>query len=338
MPPKEFLARQLGIDPSEIQMTEDDTTYQGGQQPFYISGYTISQFMSNNGLLSISPDGSITFPNISIQDLMGICNRAVKYAQQTPSSASARGAYVVSPPTVSQLCQCCQSESTGGTDRTTASSSMFTTTTFNIVPVLDMTYIFGNLADEQLISLYGSNSPTTKNQENQICKTDLAAAKHACMFTNTVTVLPSSDDVTADQRSISGKKGSWEKAMFGFLKVGCPCCLKKGRLHIIKKSGSSGEVGNAISIPKTLMGLKLSFRTVRDHMLECPLVPDHIKNELHDGLGDLASATKSDRVFAMLIQELSSSFTTTTPFDTRKRTVDEVTEDESNDTKAVLGS
>ena len=293
------------------------------QNQHIIRGTSIMDILCTHGLISISPDGNISFRDTSIAGFQKSVRDAYidgnNYVETLPHT-STRGVYVVSssptPSTAPQLCPLCQSATTN-----------VTTTTFNIVPVrdTDMTYLLGNTSDEQLISLYGS-----KKGKKQISKKDLAAAKHVCLFTTEVEVLPSSEEMSAtQQKSIDGKKGTLKNPDSNLLTAGCPCCLRNGIVYIIKRSGSSGEVGKAVSVPKTLLGLKLAFRTVRDHMLECPLVPGHIKKELLDGLGDVASAANSEQLFATLIQELPC-FTTATPIDNRKRTADEAREDESN--------
>jgi len=305
------------------------------QHQHIIRGSSIMHILCANGLLSFSPDGNVSFRDMSIEDfqkfMMNAYNISKNHVEYLPTT-STRGVYVVSPPptpTAPQLCQRCQSETTGGADTMTVSF-----TTFNIVPVrdADMTFLFENKSNALLISLYGLNSSTAKKEGKQISKKDLAAAKHVCLFTTKVEVLPSSEEEemsATQQKSIDGKKGTFKNPNSNLLTAGCPCCLRNGIVHIIKRSGSSGELGKAVSMPKTLMGLKPSFRTVRDHMLECPLVPDHIKKELLDGLGDVASAANSEQLFATLIQELPC-FTTATPIDNRKRTADEAREDEPN--------
>jgi len=267
----EFLAHQLGVDPSQLHEEDVDVNefmnllqYEMNNPDAIrrISPQFVTQILSSSGLITISPGGSIYFNNMTFSGFQSVLRNA--YAQSVRAQPNYQGQVrIVSPSPAPAPAPPTQSPPTAPTGNKKI-------TTINIEQLSIVKHLFAGMTDAQIIEENGK----------EVNMYDLAVASEMCLLTEKIVV---QEGGTTPQNSASGKAGSWNKRS-NSLKLGCPC-MASNVLCIIKTiGGKDKEIGNTVVVPDTFDGILPGLRKLKLHMLECPSVDVGVKEKIRNGI------------------------------------------------------
>ena len=262
----EFLAHQIGVDPSQLHEEDVDVDdfmnllqyeMNNPNAIHLISPQFVTQLLSSSGLITISPDGSIHINNMTFGGLQSILRNALR------AQPNYQGQRIISPSPAPAPAPPTQSPPTAPTGNTKI-------TTINIEQLSIVKHLFVGMTDAQIIEENGK----------KVNMYDLAVASEMCLLTEQIVV---QEGGTTPQNSASGKAGSWNKRP-NSLKLGCPC-MASNVLRIIKIiGGKDKEVGNTVVVPDSFDGILPGLRKLKLHMLECPSVDVGVKEKIRNGI------------------------------------------------------